>query len=600
MVPVTQKGQELTLTAAHFPFKSLLKRPPDVNMLSWILNLLRNDDRIRSMVLISGPPNTGSDARTPKGKSEVQFTEDGKGGNGLLQDTNGLEEELRQNKLSWQGTGDPLPQLLAVVPSIEQCTNDLSEEEECEEYDDFSELSDTRSIASDDSFYPPDTETKGWLYGEENSDGDRYEYTDFDTDSFKSFDSMPSPEPLSVFKACSSNNAIVLRALKRQGLTEEEVCETDRNNRTGLLVACYQGYVDIVITLSQCPYIDVNWQDNEGNTALITAAQAGHITITNFLLNYYPGLDLEKRNTHGFTALMKASIQGRTDCVRALMLAGADIHAVDPNRGFTSREWARFTGRYDTAYLMQKLLERPLAEQFSDQFKMEWPKMKELLAKAAEPKSCAQRISECMKSAFTFNYFSDPEEDGVLDYMVRITTGMSSPFVAVSCRTVCPGSPPCIGKRRYSVQEIIRTQRAEDIKVLDKTHKKSYEKLFKNTQVIVVPPKKERRASLQVNVSQRAAVINNRRTSLLPLHLLRRSSVRPGFMIPKVRISKAPAPTYHPEKLRRRNNVNDNTCLQIPKWRYKEIKEQRKKAEEEALRKLEEAQKEKKSARPRT
>lgn len=248
---------------------------------------------------------------------------------------------------------------------------------------------------------------------------------------------------------------------------------------------------------------------------------------------------------------------------------------------------------------MQKLQERPLAEQFSDQFKMEWPKMKELLAKAAEPKSCAQRISECMKSAFTFNYFSEPEEDGVLDFMVTITTGMSSPFVAVSCRTVCPGSPPCIGKRRYTVQEILGKQRAEEIQTSDKVHPKTLEKLFKNTQVIVVPKKKERRASLQINVAPRADVIN-RRTSLLPLNLLRRSSVRPGYIIPKVRINKAPAPTYQPEKLRRRSSVNDNAYLQIPKWRYKEIKEARKKAEEEAHRKLEEAQKQKKNARKRT
>ncbi|CAI9564025.1 unnamed protein product, partial [Staurois parvus] len=283
----------------------------------------------------------------------------------------------------------------------------------------------------------------------------------------------------------------------------------------------------------------------------------------------------------------------------SICFSGADIHAVDPSREFTSREWARFTGRYDTANLMQKLLEKPLAEQFSDQFKMEWPKMKELLAKAAEPKSCAQRISECMKSAFTFNYFSEPEEDGVLDFMVKITTGMSSPFVAISCRTVCPGSPPCIGKRRFTVQEILRKQRAEEIKTSDKDHAKSYEKLFKNSQVIVVPKKKERRASLQVNIIPRADVVN-RRTSLLPLNLLRRSSVRPGYVIPKVRISKAPAPTYQPEKLRRRSSVNDNTYLQIPKWRYKEIKEERKKAEEEALRKLEDAQKQRKNSRQRT
>lgn len=29
------------------------------------------------------------------------------------------------------------------------------------------------------------------------------------------------------------------------------------------------------MVLAECPHVDVNWQDSEGNTALITAAQAG-------------------------------------------------------------------------------------------------------------------------------------------------------------------------------------------------------------------------------------------------------------------------------------------------------------------------------------
>lgn len=52
------------------------------------------------------------------------------------------------------------------------------------------------------------------------------------------------------------------------------------------------------------------------------SAVKGHITITNYLLNYYSGLDIERRNCHGFTPLMKAAMQGRMECVRALMLAG--------------------------------------------------------------------------------------------------------------------------------------------------------------------------------------------------------------------------------------------------------------------------------------
>uniref|UniRef100_A0A674IDS4 Uncharacterized protein n=1 Tax=Terrapene triunguis TaxID=2587831 RepID=A0A674IDS4_9SAUR len=134
-----------------------------------------------------------------------------------------------------------------------------AEEEDYEEYEDFSELPDTCSIASDDSFYPPcaeEDEEESWSLGESD---------------------VSSPEPLSLFRACCTNNAVVLRALMRQGPEEEEVRETDRNNRTGLIVACYQGFVDIVIALAQCPHVDVNWQDNEGNTALITAAQAGKV-----------------------------------------------------------------------------------------------------------------------------------------------------------------------------------------------------------------------------------------------------------------------------------------------------------------------------------
>lgn len=44
--------------------------------------------------------------------------------------------------------------------------------------------------------------------------------------------------------------------------------------------------------------------------------------ITNFLLNYFAGVDMELRNRHGFTAIMKAAMQGRASCVRALMMSG--------------------------------------------------------------------------------------------------------------------------------------------------------------------------------------------------------------------------------------------------------------------------------------
>lgn len=65
--------------------------------------------------------------------------------------------------------------------------------------------------------------------------------------------------------------------------------------------------------------------------------------------------------------------------------------------------------------------------------------------------------------------------------------------------------------------------------------------------------------------------------------------MRPGLTIPKVRVSKAPASSYEPEKIRRKSSAKDGGghLLQIPKWKYKELKEERRKAEEAERRRLE-------------
>lgn len=41
------------------------------------------------------------------------------------------------------------------------------------------------------------------------------------------------------------------------------------------------------------------------------------------LINYYAGLDLERRDQRGLTALMKAAMRDRSECVAALLMAGA-------------------------------------------------------------------------------------------------------------------------------------------------------------------------------------------------------------------------------------------------------------------------------------
>uniref|UniRef100_A0A8C0THG4 Ankyrin repeat domain 33B n=1 Tax=Canis lupus familiaris TaxID=9615 RepID=A0A8C0THG4_CANLF len=424
-----------------------------------------------------------------------------------------------------------------------------------EEYEDFSCLPDTRSIASDDSFYP--------LGGEEEH-------------GTASAESVPEgvPEEATLLRAACANDVGLLRALVRRGPSVEEVQETDRNGRTGLIVACYHGFVDTVVVLAECPHVDVNWQDKEGNTALITAAQAGHVTITNYLLNYFPGLDLERRNVFGFTALMKAAMQGRTECIRALMLAGADVHARDPRRGMAPQEWAAYTGRLEAVRLIQRLLERPCPEQFGERYKPELPLPAEAVLKPSGSKSCLQRLAELVRATLTSRSRQGPEDGGVLDHMVRMTTSLYSPAVAIVCQTVCPEDAPCVGKRRLAVQEILEARGSRDTRAQEGDKIEGPEPPFRTSRAVGVSREGAPRAGLV------PAAAAPRRASLLPLQLLRRSSVRPGVVIPRVRISKAPAPTFQPERAAARGSTKDSAHLQLPKWRYKEAKEEKRRAEE--------------------
>lgn len=117
------------------------------------------------------------------------------------------------------------------------------------------------------------------------------------------------------------------------------------------MAACSKGFLNIVQGLHGCPFLDINHQDSEGNTALMIASQAGtdglrnftkrrllllftpsfplnvlgsagHVNTVMYLLNYYSGIDTEVQDCRGFTALIKAAMTGRTDVVATLVMAG--------------------------------------------------------------------------------------------------------------------------------------------------------------------------------------------------------------------------------------------------------------------------------------
>lgn len=211
------------------------------------------------------------------------------------------------------------------------------------------------------------------------------------------------------------------------------------------------------------------------------------------------------------------------------------------------------------------------------------------MAEAEKPKPYWKRFLNlfiCCQYRLYITNRINPVDDGVFDHMVKVTTSICSPLIATAAHTVCPGSPPCIGKRRYAVQEILRRQRLAELKILGPERLNHYKRLFQNSRVQLIPKMRDRRSSLQPqllsDVAAAASSVAMRRASLLPLHLLRRASVRPGMVVPKVRLCKAPAPGYKPDKVKRNRNYNQ---LQVPKWEYK-MKKVEKKQEDERGKKL--------------
>ncbi|XP_077583153.1 photoreceptor ankyrin repeat protein [Stigmatopora nigra] len=421
-----------------------------------------------------------------------------------------------------------------------------------------------------------------------------------DSDSVLSDDSvLPDYTPgtsdgataATLYQACVRNDPISLRKVLERGVTREEVMELDINNWNGLMVACCKGFIDIVYGLNTCPYIDINHQDNEGNTALMIASQAGHISTVMYLLNYYPGIDTEIRDCRGFTALIKAAMTGRDDVVAALLMAGADIQATDTTKGRSSQDWALKTGRYETLHRLRRLKLRPKAEQFCESYLPEWPELKQRVAKAVAEKSTREKITHRLKSTFGFRIPRDPEDNGVLDHMVRMTTCVRSPLISTGCRPLCPTSPPELGKRRLAVPELMKKHSERELEESSVCHSNgSVSHIIPSIHSVESIPSAccantERRGSILSLASTKVA------SKFIPRSMARRNSVFPSGCIPQININRPTEPT--PKKEKRKKKKGEKGHLEPPIWRYKEIKEEKKKEKREREKKEKEKEKEK-------
>ncbi len=80
--------------------------------------------------------------------------------------------------------------------------------------------------------------------------------------------------------------------------------------------------IEMLEVLEDVLDIDYNMADNEGNTPLHYAAQAGHVEVVSFLLTKVRTIQVDPINNYGFTPLMKAALQGRIKCSKLLLFSG--------------------------------------------------------------------------------------------------------------------------------------------------------------------------------------------------------------------------------------------------------------------------------------
>ncbi|XP_040009590.1 photoreceptor ankyrin repeat protein [Xiphias gladius] len=403
-------------------------------------------------------------------------------------------------------------------------------------------------------------------------------------------DEKHTQPPKTLYEACARNDPASLCRILERGVTKEEAIELDINGRNGLMLAVSKGFVDIVTVLHVCPLIDINHQDSDGNTALMIAAQAGFITILNYILNYYTGVDTEVRDPRGFTALIKAGLQGREECVSALLMHGANMNAMDLVQRRGLRDWALRTGRFETLSRLRRLQAHPIAEQFCESYILEWPELRELVAKATATKTASQKLRQRLKDSLTFRFPQDPQDNGVMDHMVRMTTSIQSPLIATGCRPLCPTSPPEIGKRRFAVPELLERHSSKELEESTVSHSNGF---ITSASPTAVSATSVSLTSCCQDSDCRESMSSGGMKSFISRSMAHRNSIFPSGCIPKIEVTKSGEPTPKKEKKKK----IQKGYLEPPVWKYKEAREEKKREKEQQEKEEEQKKKSKGSKR---
>lgn len=255
---------------------------------------------------------------------------------------------------------------------------------------------------------------------------------------------------------------------------------------------------------------------------------------------------------------------------------------MDLFHGRSLKDWVLKTGGFETFMRLRRLQARPVAEQFCDSYFPEWPELNQLVAKATATKTTFQKIKQKIKDTLTFSFPQDPQDSGVMDHMVRMTTSIHSPLVATGCRPLCPSSPPEIGKRRLAVPELLEKHSCKELEESTVSHDRGS---ITSASPIIVSTKTASPSSCCQHLGGLR--------SFFPRSIIQRNSVFPSGCIPKIEVTKSSNPTPKKEKKKKMQRG----YLEPPLWKYKEVRLEKKREKEQQEKEKEQKKKSKGSKR---
>ncbi|KAL8716949.1 MAG: hypothetical protein Q9225_005767, partial [Loekoesia sp. 1 TL-2023] len=161
-----------------------------------------------------------------------------------------------------------------------------------------------------------------------------------------------SPLHLSVIGGHYLTARVLLKAEDWRGTSDRKAAVRKDVSRSGenLALATKANFVAIVQLLVEAG-VDLDYQDDQGETALHLAARFGHVECAKALLN---GSATQTANVEiaesvfGWTPLFVASVEGHVRIVELLVAAGANLENADTS-GWTAQEHAALRGHIDIA-----------------------------------------------------------------------------------------------------------------------------------------------------------------------------------------------------------------------------------------------------------